>query len=136
MSYKINYKVIDDYLKVEITGSANFGRRETVSAISADVNRLVEEYNITKILVDGSSTEGRLGVFDAVEHIENYPPEMKLRQYAIIDKLEYKNKNNFFENYAINRGYRIYFFYDIREAEKWLNVEGYTQAEKILEKEY
>jgi len=136
MSYHISYKIIDDYLKVTVTGSASLSNRETVAAISADVNKLVVENNITKILVDGSSTEGRLGVFDAVDHIENYPPEMKLRQYAIIDKPEYRDNNNFFENYAINRGYRIYFFYDIAEAEKWLNVEGYVEAELVLEKDY
>lgn len=133
MSYKINYTVFRDYIKVTLEGT---GGKENIPKISADVSALVEKYGITNIMVDCRKLEGRLGIFDTLEYIENYPPEMKLRRYAIIDRTEHKQGNDFFENAAINRGFSIYYFYNEEDAMRCLNILYAGSPEEVMEKEY
>lgn len=133
MSYKINYKVSNGFLRVEMTGK---GGNKNLPKMSADVNEIVRAYGVTKILIDITGMENKLGIFESLDHIEKYPPEMKERNYAIVDKIENKNQNSFFENAAVNRGYSIYFFYILEEAMQWLNVGAESVMETVLEKEY
>ncbi len=133
LSYKINYKVKGDYLKVHITG---VGGNKNLGKISADVRELVNKYSVSRVLVDSSQSEGKLGIFESLDHIDNYPPEMRNGKYAILSKPEDKQQNSFFENAAVNRGYQIYFFYDEKEALKWLNVAEDEVPDMVLEKEY
>jgi hypothetical protein len=133
MSYKINYKVANGFLRVEITGT---GGNKNLSKMSADVNEIVRTYGVTKILIDITSLDNKLGIFESLDHIEKYPAEMKERSYAIVDKTENKNQNSFFENAAVNRGYSIYFFYKHEDALEWLNVKTESVMETVLEKEY
>lgn len=133
MSCKINYKAFSDHLRVSITGH---GTKEAWAKISGDISGIIDKYGLKNIMVDLREVTGRLSVFDSVEHIENYPHEMKLRNYAVLDKPENKTQNQFFENAAYNRGYRIFFFTDEAEAVKWLQVAQTNDAEMVLEMEY
>src|SRR5690349_8108251 len=110
MSYKINYKVNGDSLKVIITGIAGSAN---LTKISADVRELIKKYDITKVFVDGSETEGKLGIFESLDHKDSYPPEMRNIKYAILSRPENKLENSFFENAAVNRGVPDIFFFTI-----------------------
>lgn len=132
MSYKINYIVTSEMLKVTITG---MGGSKNMKNISADIRGLIGKYHLKKILVDSSQTDGQIGIFESIEHIENYPPEMRELKGAVISRVENKAQNSFFENAAVNRGFQIYFFYDEEEALKWLGVTE-EEPELVMEREY
>jgi hypothetical protein len=133
MSYKINYTVTGNFMKVSLTG---IGGSKNLKNISADVRELINTHKVNKLLVNGSQTEGKLGIFESIEHIESYPPEMRELQCAIIGKEDDRAQNTFFENAAVNRGFRIYFFYDEHEALKWLNIQEDNVPDVVVEKEY
>ena len=133
MSYKINYKVSGGFLNVNITGT---GGNKNLAKMSSDVNDIVSEYGVNKILINITGLNNKLGIFESLDHIEKYPPEMRDRSYAIVDKIDNRNQNSFFENAAVNRGFNIFFFYDYDEAVKWLKVEPGSFNEVVLEKEY
>lgn len=132
MGYKINYHIKGDFLKVVLTGDYPL---EKFHEISKDMDRVVDENNISKILVDLRQFNGRFGVFDGLQKIENFREESKFLQFAILDVKENKSNNDFFENASFNRGYKLLFFYDEPEAVKWLNVMN-EEFEKELVKEF
>lgn len=132
MSYKINYTVTGNFLKVSISGEGG----KNIRNISTDIRELIAKYKVNKILVDTSQSRGQIGIFESIEHIENYPPDMRELQSAVIGKPEDKQHNSFFENAAVNRGFRIFFFYNEDDALKWLDVESEAVPELVVEKEY
>ena len=101
MGYKINYHIKDDFLKVVLYGNYPL---EKFSEISKDMDKVIDENEISKILVDLRSFEGRFGVFDGLQNIENFREESKFLQFAILDKIENRSNNDFFENASFNRG--------------------------------
>ncbi len=132
MGYKINYHIKSDFLKVELSGNYPL---EKFAEISNDMDRVIDENGISKILVDLRKFEGRFGVFDGLQKIENFREESKFLLFAILDIPENKSNNDFFENASHNRGYKLLFFYDEAEAIKWLDVKN-EEFEKVMVKEY
>jgi hypothetical protein len=133
MKYKINYQIKNDFLRVELSGNYPL---EKFKEISADIDKVIDENDISKVLVDLRDFEGRFGVFDGINHIENFREESKFLQFAILDVIEHKEKNDFFENASFNRGYKLLFFYNENEAFKWLNIVNADEFEKVLVREY
>ena len=131
MSYKINYHLKGNFLKVVLSGNYPL---EKFTEISKDMDKVIDENGISKILVDLRSFEGRFGVFDGLQNIENVREESKFLEFAILDKTENRRNNEFFENASFNRGYKLLFFYDEPEALKWLDVKN-EEYEKVLVKE-
>lgn len=132
MGYKINYHIKGDFLKVVLYGNYPL---EKFTEISKDMDRVIDENEISKILVDLRAFEGRFGVFDGLQNIENFREESKFLEFAILDKTENRRNNEFFENASFNRGYKLLFFYDEPEALKWLDVKN-EEYEKVLVKEF
>jgi len=133
MKYKINYQIKNDFLRVELTGNYPL---EKFKEISGDIDKVIDENDISKVLVDLREFEGRFGVFDGINHIENFREESKFLQFAILDIPDHKEKNDFFENASFNRGYKLLFFYNEDEAFKWLNISNADEFEKVLVREY
>lgn len=133
MKYKINYQIKNDFLRVELTGNYPL---EKFKEISGDIDKVIDENDISKVLVDLREFEGRFGVFDGINHIENFREESKFLQFAILDTPDHKEKNDFFENASFNRGYKLLFFYNEDEAFKWLNISNADEFEKVLVREY
>lgn len=131
MGYKINYHIKGDFLKVVITG---YHPLEKFFEISMDMDRVIDENEITRILVDLRGFEGRFGVFNGLQKIENFREESKFLQFAILDNSENRSNNDFFENASFNRGYKLLFFYNEPDALKWLDVKN-EEYEKELVKE-
>jgi hypothetical protein len=133
MKYTINYQIRGDYLRVNLTGEYPV---EKFREISADMDKVIDENGISKIMVDLTEFKGRFGVFNGLQEIENFREESKFLQFAIIDIPENKSNNDFFENASFNRGYKLLFFYNEADAEKWLGVNSEIEFEKVLTKEY
>ncbi|HMQ80134.1 MAG TPA: hypothetical protein PKE39_13745 [Ignavibacteria bacterium] len=133
MKYTINYHINDDFLKVILDGEYPV---EKFREISADMDKVIDENGISRIMVDLRKFSGRFGVFNGLQEIENFREESKYLQFAIIDVPENKSNNDFFENASFNRGYKLLFFYNVEDAEKWLGVDGNVDFEKVLVKEY
>ncbi len=133
MKYVINYNINDDFLKVVLEGEYPV---EKFREISADMDKVIDENGISKIMVDLRKFKGRFGVFNGLQEIENFREESKYLQFAIIDVPENKSNNDFFENASFNRGYKLLFFYDEMEAEQWLGVDISSDFKKVLVKEY
>ncbi len=131
MGYKINYHIKGDFLKVVITGCHPL---EKFFEISKDMDRVIDENEIARILVDLRGFEGRFGVFNGLQKIENFREESKFLQFAILDNSENRSNNDFFENASFNRGYKLLFFYNEPDALKWLDVKN-EEFEKELVKE-
>lgn len=125
-AYKINYNIKGDSLYVVLSGNYPL---EKFKEISTDMDRVIDENGISKILVDLRTFQGRFGVIDGLQRIENFREESKFLQFAILDIPENKTNNDFFENASFNRGYKLLFFYDEAEAMKWLNVENGKEFE-------
>jgi hypothetical protein len=132
LGYKINYQIKGDFLKVVLAGNYPI---EKFTEISNDMDRVIDEYHVTKILVDLRAFQGRYGVFDGLKRIETFREESKFLHFAILDIKEHKTNNDFFENASFNRGYKLLFFYEESEALNWLDVKN-GEFEKVLVKEY
>jgi hypothetical protein len=133
LKYRINYKIWDDFLQVELAGSYPLDR---FVEIQKDMDEVIDSNNIERILVDLRKFEGRFGVFDGLKEVEQFRPESKMLRFAILDLPDNKKNNDFFENASVNRGYKLIFFYDVAEAKKWLQVENYSDPQKKFVKEY
>lgn len=133
MKYTINYNIKGDFLSVILSGNYPI---EKFKEISGDMDRVIDENGISKILVDLRKFEGRFGVFDGLKEIENFREESKFLQFAVLDIPENKKNNDFFENASFNRGYKLLFFYNKEDALKWLNVHQVEEFDKVLVKEY
>lgn len=132
MSYSISYKITGDFLTVGLSGAYPLDK---FSEISKDVDLVVDQNNISKVLVDLREFKGRFGVFDSINHIEKFRNESRFLKFAILDNNENKQGNDFFENASYNRGFTLLFFYDESEAKKWLQVELYSEPQKYFMKE-
>ncbi len=132
MSYIINFKISEHYLRADISGTAD---NTKLKQISADVKEMIYANQVNKIFIDVTELEGRMGIFDSLKHIEKFSANAKNIRVAVYDIKEHKYNNDFFENASLNRGFSICFFYDESEAKKWLGIEDIT-PEKVLVKEY
>lgn len=128
--YKIYFSIKKNFLKVELIGSYPL---EKFQEIVKKIDEVIDEYNITKVLTDLRKFEGRFGVFDGLHQVEKFREESKYIQFAVLDKIENKSNNDFFENAAYNRGFKLLFFYDEESAMKWLDLKNNYKFDKIIE---
>lgn len=119
-NYSLEFSVSGNYLKVILSGIHPV---ERFSEVSAQIDKVIAENNISRILVDMRKFNGRFGVFDGIRHIEKFPEESKYVKFAILDVEKNKQSNDFFENASYNRGFSLLFFYNEEDAVRWLEVE-------------
>lgn len=120
-------------MRAEISGEYPISR---FHEISAKMDEVIDANGIDKILVDLRKFIGRYGVFDGLERIENFREESIYLQFAILDRIENKSANDFFENASFNRGFKLLFFYKEEDALKWLSIENDKEYDRVILKEY
>ncbi|MBE2216762.1 MAG: hypothetical protein IAE90_01070, partial [Ignavibacteria bacterium] len=108
---------------------------EKFHEIKSEIDRVIEQNNIDRILVDMRGFKGRFGVFDGLQEVESFDQNSRFLQFAILDLEENKSNNDFFENASINRGFKLVFFYNMKDALEWLQVGKHDEFEKKLQKE-
>lgn len=129
MPYRINFGIRSGYLKAEISGTHPL---ERFHEIKSEIDRVIEENEISKILVDMRGFKGRFGIFDGLKEVEGFNNNSRFLQFAILDVEDNKSSNDFFENASINRGFKLIFFYNMNDALDWLNVGKHELYEKEL----
>ncbi len=121
MPFVIKTEIKGDIVYVEATGKRDL---ETVLGITKRTIEICEEKNIQKALVDVRKLEGKLRTSDSfsvpAEHFEKLRYRSVLQQAAVVDLKENIEAYSFFENVAVNRGYRLKFFNSVEEALEWL----------------
>lgn len=132
MPYRINFGIKSGFLKAELSGTHPL---ERFHEIESEIDRVIEQNNIDKILVDMRRFKGRFGVFDGLKEVENFNQNSRFLQFAILDVEDNKSGNDFFENASINRGFKLVFFYNMKDALDWLQVGKHDEFDKHLLKE-
>ena len=121
MSFELSTEKKGDVLWVTATGARSL---QTVLAMAKDILAACVENKVKKVLTDVRALEGRLGVLDGYEIVKKHFPKMKdpsvISQIAIVDLKEFSGSFKFFEDVAVNRGFRVRIFSDIEEAIDWL----------------
>lgn len=121
MSYELTTEKKDGYLKATVSGTRSF---ETVLAFIKDVLTACTKEEAKKLLVDLRAFKGQIDTLEAFMIPDKYFPELEYRKVlarcAIIDLGEYKDRGQFFENVAVNRGFPLRFFREPDEAVQWL----------------
>jgi len=133
MSYSINYKIWDSYLRVDLTGELDLDK---FYQVTDDIDSVIDANDIDKVLIDMRKFKQRFGVFDGLNKVETFRQDRKLVQFAIVDIIANKEKNDFFENASFNRGFKLLFFYEESEALNWLQVTGESEPQKVFLKEF
>ncbi len=119
--FHIQSKIKGGIAYIEATGQRNL---ETVLGITKRTIEICGENNLKKALVDVRKLEGRLRTSDSfsvpAEHFEKLRYRSVLQQAAVVDLKENIEAYSFFENVAVNRGYRLKFFNSVEDALEWL----------------
>jgi L-lactate utilization protein LutB len=126
MSYKIILKKTKDYFRADVSGKAD---KDGLKQMSQELREAIWDAGLKKIFINVKNFEGRHGIFESLHVVENLRPESKDLEIAILDVMDHKYNNDFFENAAMNRGYKILFFYDEDEAMKWLQIRDVAEKE-------
>ena len=119
MPYKISFGIRAGFLNAVVTGSHPL---ERFYEIKNEIDSVIEQNGIDKILVDMRGFNGRFGVFDGLKEVESFNQNSRFLQFAILDVEDNKSSNDFFENASINRGFKLVFFYNMKDALDWLQV--------------
>lgn len=121
MSYKLATEKKEGYLQATASGTRSF---ETVLTFIKDLVAVCAKEEAKKALVDIRTFKGKIDTLEAFMIPEQYLPELEIRKVlarcAIIDLEENKDRVQFFENVAVNRGFSLRFFTDPDEAVQWL----------------
>ncbi|MCC6866188.1 MAG: hypothetical protein IT280_08520 [Ignavibacteria bacterium] len=133
MNYTIDYKISGKFLRAEVSGEYPISK---FYEVTENIDKVIDDNSIDKILVDLRNFKQRYGVFDGLQSIENFREESKLLQFAVLDRIENKQNNDFYENASFNRGYKLLFFYKEAEALSWLDVVDNKVYEKTLQQSY
>jgi len=133
MSYSINYKIWDNFLRVDLAGELDLDK---FYLVTDDIDSVIDANGIDKVLIDMRKFKQRFGVFDGLNKVEAFRQVRKLVQFAIVDIIANKEKNDFFENASFNRGFKLLFFYEESEALNWLQVTGESEPQKVFLKEF
>jgi hypothetical protein len=127
MSYKVILKKTKDCLRADISGEAD---KKALKQMSDEIREAIWSTESKKVFINVTNFKGRHGIFESLNVIENLRPEAKSLQVAVLDIMEHKYNNDFFENAALNRGYKILFFYREEDAKKWLQLEEVEEKQK------
>ena len=93
--------------------------------MSQEIFAACAEKDLKKVLIGVRSLEGRISAFNAYDIVDKQFPNMRDRsvitQCAVVDLKENEDRDRFFENVAVNRGFELRIFSDTDEAITWLN---------------
>jgi len=122
MSYDLTFEIKDNILWGTASGTRSL---QTVLDITKDIIAACAESRIKKVLLNVCALKGRISTVDAYEIPARHFPAMRDRstitQVAIVDLKQLEERDKFFENVAVNRGFVLRLFSDTEKALEWLN---------------
>ena len=120
MSFTFDVKKEKDYIRVTVSGERNFNN---VKQIVAEIVDASTQHKVSRAIVDISQLKGSIEMIEAYELatkvLSNFRGQW-LQRAAVVDLPERRDRYEFFENVAVNRGYYIRIFNDCKTAKKWL----------------
>lgn len=109
-----------DFLHAHIKGKRT---TENIKKVTKQLCKICIKYQCSKILLDVRDFTGRIDTLDIFTLASEDLPKIinrQIRKVAIIDLEEFKEKEDFFEAVAQNRGHVVQIFSKIDDAIKWL----------------
>lgn len=120
MSFTLDIQKEDDYIHVTASGERNF---ENIKQIVAEIVKAGLKHKQNRAIIDISKLKGRLEMVESYDLATKVLSQFRgqwLQRAAVVDLPEARERYQFFENVAVNRGYYIRIFNDSHTAEKWL----------------
>jgi hypothetical protein len=118
--YSVAIESMGQYLLASASGRRT---RQSVVALTMEIFRAALDAGLSKVLVDVTALEGRLGVLDSFLVVSDAFGVIRGRgvsQAAIVDRSMRPVRGWFLETVAVNRGYNIRVFEDRQAAAEWL----------------
>ena len=128
MSYVLTCPSTEGYLRICVSGIWPSRKAED---IIADIHNLWTEHQDQPLMIDIRSMEDSPSVFSDYENAKLFAADgfYLIRRIAVLDNVDRREANNFFETTAHNRGIRFRFFYaDEQEAISWLLTKEQEQT--------
>ena len=120
MSYTLTCSSSEDCLSIRIDGKWAIEKPEDI--ISDILKHWAKHHNLP-LFIDARNLEDTPSILGDYENVQRFVVAgfPRGRRIAVLDKLDRRNANDFFETAACNRGLQFQFFYaDEQEAISWL----------------
>ncbi len=120
MSYALTCSSSEDCLRIRIDRKGEFEKPEDI--ISDILKHWAKHQNIP-LFIDTRNLEYTPSILGDYENVKRFVDAgfPRGRRIAVLDKLDRRTANDFFETTACNRGLQVQFFYaDEQEAISWL----------------
>ncbi len=121
MEYELDIKKEKHFVHARASGKRT---RANVSSIAKEIFEACISNQVEEVLVDVRELDGRLSIFDSMMLISIDLLKLKqrgvLKRAAIVDADKRRERFQFFERIAHQRGYNIRLFGDINKALKWI----------------
>lgn len=115
--YKFSASERQDVVEIVLEGEITTG---TINKLMGAIRELVESMNPKKLLVDARALKGRFGYTAAYFRVRDYPSSFYKIKIALVDIAENTDYQSFHEYIAVNSGFLLKWFVDIRAARHWL----------------
>ncbi len=122
MTIKISSSVEADYLLV--TASGNVSNLDDMTELTMQIYQEIVSSTKQKVLVDQREyvpPDTLVWQADLVKYYsKDFPIELRQLKIAIVTAIENRSTADFFETYAVNRGYNVKVFYSMDEAQEYI----------------
>lgn len=115
--YQLSSSVNKGILEIVITGEVT---KNALKNMDEGIATILKTTEARALLIDLRALSGRLAITEAYFHVQNYPPEIRRVDIAIVDLEEHAGFQSFYETTAINAGLSLKWFTDIYAARSWL----------------
>ena len=130
MSYELSFKHEPDYLYVQATGIRTV---ENLIAVAIDFLTESDKHGYRKILVDYRGMTGGLNILDlytvGTKNLSELWHTTSRPKVSVIDWEDNRERFEFMENVAVNKGVDVHFGSDVDEVMTWLGVGGSTTSD-------
>ena len=117
INYKLSTSVRDGIVEIVLTGKIT---KNALDRLRAEVITILREKNAKAVLVDGRAVKGPNEITDAYFRARSVPLDVKILPVAIVELLENRDYQSFYETTAANTGQSMKFFTDIEAERAWL----------------
>jgi len=120
MSFTLEITKEQECICVTAIGVRNF---ENVREIAAEIVRAGIQHRRSRVVIDICQLKGSLEMLEAYDLATKVLSKFRgkwMQRTAVVDLPEARERYEFFENVAVNRGYYIRVFTDGKAAKEWL----------------
>ena len=123
MSYELSFKKEPDYLYVQVTGIRTV---ENFIAMGMDFLTVADKHGYSKVLLDMREMTGELNTLDSyklgTKDLSELWHTIGRPKVSVIDLEANRERFEFMENVAVNKGVNLSIFTDVDKAMEWLDV--------------